>query len=896
MNMKKPRLKLRTRPKNNAMQHFVFQKALALSIISSLVLQSSVPALADPATRTEAYASPKISVASEVPDQGNLDAYHNVFRDGDAVSNTLYSLRNTAVEDLLNTRKALKILIGGTHRARSVSRDDSVSFEVPASVNRLYHPQMSLPASALAAPSPLNQTVRAINWLANEEPRDNPGLRQRLLTSLIHVSALLAKYDQQIKFIQKDFFQHPALSSQIFEQETLPLFRAALGRSQAEPNLENIARQARRNWMSKHGVDETIAELRGQREYLLNRYHLLSLKLDKIPLYQEIYLALMKEGFPDANLVQKPVSTTLPQGPVPLPTEFETLLNSALDRLAGTELPAEGAALHQRLEKELAPKLDLALIETLRTNSEFLHRLAEKPHHGSERKSPLLELAKDELLWKTAEAKYAYLVQAGHLDMPEAKKRILQHLSEVETTDRRIRYTVYGAGLGLGVVGLVASAGTGAAALGIGAQAWLLGSGLVTTAQASVDYFNSRDVARASRGKFLGGSRFGSASQMIEDQLVSEQNYRAMVMGLVGLGADFALIGLLSKSRALVTVGGKTYVALPKIEAQAIRAQLAKLARRAEVLSPAGKILLELVKRTIEVRVAPGTFRMLEEAIPITARAMGLTSKEVARRLEANPIVGALIQGYRDRVAADPAFLQALLREQGVSVITGVVGEYSARGDRMFNEEAGYASANLIMGELATASIVWIVSPTASGRAKAAATASIQNIFDAKTVKQGAEVFVDKAIPNFLVGYSINAAVAGGLKTLEIQNSDRPWDESSIRDLGAFALAQALYGGTFSAVSSNLRFQAASALRTRIIEPRLGQSPTAKLILTGVSYSNNIIGGWHYVKIAKAIGVEPTIPQEAAYPETEGVYLHIDTQGPSSEAGLLEFLSEDSPL
>ncbi len=78
---------------------------LCLTLISS-TLASAVP-------YAPAYSRPvTYEISAGIPQDGKLDQYHNIRSSLDPVTNSLYLLRNTAIEDLLQSRRSLQILLG----------------------------------------------------------------------------------------------------------------------------------------------------------------------------------------------------------------------------------------------------------------------------------------------------------------------------------------------------------------------------------------------------------------------------------------------------------------------------------------------------------------------------------------------------------------------------------------------------------------------------------------------------------------------------------------------------------------------------------------------------------------------------------------------------------------
>ena len=114
-----------------------FKQAVANSLIGLILLNAASWAPAAMANESKVtHLTYDFSLG--IPNEGAIDLYHNAYTTKDPVSNSLYVLRNSAVEDLLNTRRSLKVLLGGTERLRRVSGKYDLSFDVPGGVVDLY--------------------------------------------------------------------------------------------------------------------------------------------------------------------------------------------------------------------------------------------------------------------------------------------------------------------------------------------------------------------------------------------------------------------------------------------------------------------------------------------------------------------------------------------------------------------------------------------------------------------------------------------------------------------------------------------------------------------------------------------------------------------------------------
>ena len=83
--------------------------------------------------------------------------------------------------------------------------------------------------------------------------------------------------------------------------------------------------------------------------------------------------------------------------------------------------------------------------------------------------------------------------------------------------------------------------------------------------------------------------------------------------------------------------------------------------------------------------------------------------------LEANALVKPVwgIQGFRERLLADPSFPAKVGIECGIGVITKVTAERAKRGD-LFWGQIDFVGADVIMALIADFMLTWLPAPTLS--------------------------------------------------------------------------------------------------------------------------------------------------------------------------------------
>ncbi|KAM0874788.1 hypothetical protein ACQ4PT_037210 [Festuca glaucescens] len=98
---------------------------------------------------------------------------------------------------------------------------------------------------------------------------------------------------------------------------------------------------------------------------------------------------------------------------------------------------------------------------------------------------------------------------------------------------------------------------------------------------------------------------------------------------------------------------------------------------------------------------------------------LGVVSPEILQNffdLEKYPVMTELIhrfQGFRERLLADPKFLQRLAIEEAISITTTLLAQYERRKGRFF-EEIDYVITDTVRGSVVDFFTVWLPAPTIS--------------------------------------------------------------------------------------------------------------------------------------------------------------------------------------
>ncbi|KAK1256638.1 hypothetical protein QJS04_geneDACA024655 [Acorus gramineus] len=262
----------------------------------------------------------------------------------------------------------------------------------------------------------------------------------------------------------------------------------------------------------------------------------------------------------------------------------------------------------------------------------------------------------------------------------------------------------------------------------------------------------------------------------------------------------------------------------------------------------------------------------------------GMVSPEILQNffdLEQYPLIAELIhrfQGFRERLLADPKFLQRLAIEEAISITTTLIAQYERRKENFF-EELDYVITDTVRGSVVDFFTVWLPAPTLSFLTYANDTPVFENL---DILKGFLGSIPDNAFQTNAVGrdWSLNQRIAsviiGGLKLAGV---------GFISSIGAVASSNALYAsrkflnptlavnkklkrspilktavvyGSFLGISANLRYQVIAGLvEHRISDQLLSSQPLLVNMLSFVVRTiNSYWGTQQWIDLARATGLQ----------------------------------------
>ncbi|KAG7561053.1 Protein RETICULATA-related [Arabidopsis thaliana x Arabidopsis arenosa] len=275
---------------------------------------------------------------------------------------------------------------------------------------------------------------------------------------------------------------------------------------------------------------------------------------------------------------------------------------------------------------------------------------------------------------------------------------------------------------------------------------------------------------------------------------------------------------------------------------------------------------------------------------------LGLVSPEVLQNLfdlEQYPLISELtqrFQGFRERLLADPKFLNRLAIEEAISITTTLIAQYEKRKENFF-EEIDYVITDTVRGSVVDFFTVWLPAPTLSFLSYADETTGPDSI-DALRGLLGS--IPDNAFQKSLAGreWNLNLRIAsvivGGLKLAGVgvvssfaavgasnalnvvRKVIKPELVVSEKPKRSPLLKTAMVYGGFLGTSANLRYQIIAGLIEHRLSDELSSQP---LLVNAISFVvrtlNSYFGTQQWIDLARSTGLQTqkSIPASKEIPE-----------------------------
>ncbi|MBT3982556.1 MAG: hypothetical protein HOE90_14455 [Bacteriovoracaceae bacterium] len=522
-----------------------------------------------------------------------------------------YTIRTAAILDLLKSRLSLKQLIGGESGLTRLNTryggrvSNYQDFSVPTDVKILYS------YGRVNQYEPLGSIIEDLD---SRDYGSSYALKRKVFDGLILYSFELTKLDQRIRFLNDEMWLHPKFISMAESDRAQDLYCSQKeGYCTPRNNLKHHIAKLKKKYITRYKIGPQIEELLATREYILNRYRILSNDFESIPLYQHIYSYFVKNyEFPSTKEVQSVPDNSWPSYsteiihpleyssnqsyseslPMEMPMAFDSNLMTSMDSVKNSYF--------MNAYDTFAGTLEKILYTALRANGESLEYYSTTENYDGFGDSyfssdmPFHELAifpgyvaaAKELFAEHAAAidNGAYLLASKLSQKQRSRAKLVQGLM-IGGSIVAVGAVLLTGGLALAGAApiLVTIAGT---SINVATAAFFVG-GSVAFAGSVLSYVDKRRVAKLASNLFF-GTVDGSQHEYSEESVEIESDaLRDMI--IMGILTFIPANKLMLLTRGLKVVGTKVIIPIAKSRAIIALMQTSKLSLRA--LGSLGKFL-----------------------------------------------------------------------------------------------------------------------------------------------------------------------------------------------------------------------------------------------------------------------------------------------------------------
>ncbi|GLI69134.1 hypothetical protein VaNZ11_013689 [Volvox africanus] len=237
------------------------------------------------------------------------------------------------------------------------------------------------------------------------------------------------------------------------------------------------------------------------------------------------------------------------------------------------------------------------------------------------------------------------------------------------------------------------------------------------------------------------------------------------------------------------------------------------------------------------------------------------------------------IDGFRERLLADPSFFVKLGIEIGIGVVMKITAEYTKRKEN-FKREIDFVFANTLMAIIADFMLTWLPAPTLSYRPRAVTNNAVANFFARcpdnafQKVPPGMEPFtlaqrLGAILRNgskllcvgfcaSMIGVGVTNALLGVRQMMDPSLAPPNAPQNVVATSGAY--------GVYMSISSNLRYQViAGIIEERGIEVLFkGKHELCHLLSFAARTGNTFLGSLLWVDFVRLCGMQKaSAPQQA---------------------------------
>ncbi|MCD9641801.1 Protein RETICULATA-RELATED 3, chloroplastic [Datura stramonium] len=233
--------------------------------------------------------------------------------------------------------------------------------------------------------------------------------------------------------------------------------------------------------------------------------------------------------------------------------------------------------------------------------------------------------------------------------------------------------------------------------------------------------------------------------------------------------------------------------------------------------------------------------------------------------------IGAFVNGWRSRVAADPQFPFKVLMEELVGVTSAVIGDMASRPNFGLNE-LDFVFSTLVVGSILNFVLMYILAPTSSVSSRTLpsifASCPPSHMFEPGSYSLfcRAGTLIYKGTLFAAVGFAaglVGTAISNGL--IKIRKKMDPNFETPNKPPPT--LLNAATWATHMGISSNLRYQTLNGIEfllDKVLPPVVFK--TSVVVLRCL---NNVLGGMSFVILARLTGSQSVDAEDGVKAEKE---------------------------
>lgn len=785
-----------------------------------------------------------------IPGDGFIDSfyhYNDLSRHTTDLNKVFYLFRHYKTVELLRARKAFKEIV------YALNGDDNENvFKVPRPVHRIFNNHLGHKTANI---------IKLISQIRDNDPPKDINKTHKIMETLALLSAQLIELDQQLRLLQGSrIFHHPflikkrvSMESDSIKDASAVLANGGIGRAQIK-NIKNVVfNELKFQFKSREDYRDKVAELMGQKAYILNNYPILSIKNGGKHFYQMIYQKMNEMDFsptPKAKLDLK--NCQLSENLLQLPKSF-----------FAQQLKSWANFKKFNWQKELSINttkvFNSVLTEAIANNTFWLKKLNET-QLIKKNIEPFMYLALNNETWEKSQQTFPFV---NNINWPRAREQFQKLLEKKEKNDefrrKLINYTSYTLG-GFGAISiLLPFVGSITSTFLLGTSATLYISGK------AIDHYNSKMYADFSTKLYSASVDNGDYFKNNEYQEVREADFRGLLLAsILAVGAIRVTIRkIVGKSIEVFNRSGQKYIRISKTKYAQLITKLKGSAHPVFIESGLGRSLMQgtlyKTKRIREVQ------KVLTKRLGELAGQLGMPLRKFKEK-----IINSAFYYKHFSATNRSEFFSGLKIEIPTDILTVLVAEYIVRREK-FWEEAPFVIMNLL-SSIALTTILVSQSFRPYGLSVADSTRPRRMWDPGLTPRQRFETYIKSGKELAITSIPTQLGSAISIEaylyyTLEKNGDDPDWQEHVMR-----AIYNTVYNSIFMGTISNLKTQGIFRLNEVLTEKKTRNSIQIPLVYA-TSTLSNILGNTLYAGIARGMGIQ-SLEEEYTTPGYHSIELN----------------------